>query len=188
MKLKRALATTTVLLYLSTANAYADPVKEPSMTPQDEKALVIKQTNFRKAVAMAEAVEEYKTAIFAAVVEQNRYDEEQQARVAVAVEHYSEEESEEPSRRDVSSEPSSGRCGGDLPPCSVMQRESGGDIRAENPSSSASGKWQFIDGTWNNYGGYAHASDAPESVQDAKARELWADGSGCGHWSQTGGC
>ena len=59
-----------------------------------------------------------------------------------------------------------GRCGGDLPPCSVMMRESGGDIRAENNQSSASGKWQFIDSTWGGYGGYAHASDAPEHIQN----------------------
>ncbi|MCU1453449.1 MAG: transglycosylase [Acidimicrobiales bacterium] len=80
----------------------------------------------------------------------------------------------------------SGRCGGDLPPCCVMMRESGGNIHAQNPSSSASGKWQFIDSTWAGYGGYAHAKDAPESVQDAKARELWAGGAGAGHWG--GGC
>lgn len=78
---------------------------------------------------------------------------------------------------------SSGRCGGDLPPCWVMQRESGGNITAKNPTSSASGKWQFINSTWAGYGGYAEAWMAPESVQDGKARELWAGGAGCGHWS-----
>lgn len=80
-------------------------------------------------------------------------------------------------------EQGTGRCGGDLPPCYVMMRESGGNIRAQNPSSSASGKWQFISSTWAGYGGYAEAYLAPESVQDAKARELWAGGAGCGHWS-----
>lgn len=77
----------------------------------------------------------------------------------------------------------SGACGGDLPPCYVMMRESGGNIRAKNPSSSASGKWQFIDSTWAGYGGYSRAMDAPEAVQDAKARALWAGGRGCSHWS-----
>lgn len=78
---------------------------------------------------------------------------------------------------------SSGRCGGNLPPCWVMQRESGGSLTAKNPSSSASGKWQFLDSTWAGYGGYAQAWQAPESVQDAKAAQLWAGGAGCGHWS-----
>ena len=77
----------------------------------------------------------------------------------------------------------SGACGGSLPPCYVMMRESGGDITAQNPSSTASGKWQFLDSTWAGYGGYAKARYAPESVQDDRARQLWAGGSGCSHWS-----
>lgn len=76
-----------------------------------------------------------------------------------------------------------GQCGGTLPPCYVMRRESGGNIRAQNPRSTASGKWQFLDSTWARYGGYAKARHAPESVQDAKARLLWAGGRGCSHWS-----
>lgn len=76
-----------------------------------------------------------------------------------------------------------GLCGGDLPPCYVMMRESRGNITARNPRSSASGKWQFIDSTWAGFGGYAHAYQAPEKVQDAKARQMWANGRGCGHWS-----
>lgn len=77
----------------------------------------------------------------------------------------------------------SGRCGGNLPPCSVMECESGGDPTAQNPNSSASGKWQVIDSTWNNYGGYPSAASAPESVQDAFAAQLYAGGAGRGHWS-----
>ncbi|MFN8019396.1 MAG: transglycosylase family protein [Acidimicrobiales bacterium] len=76
-----------------------------------------------------------------------------------------------------------GACGGDLPPCWVMMRESRGDITARNPRSSASGKWQFLRSTWAGYGGYAEAWMAPEPVQDAKARLLWNHGRGCGHWS-----
>jgi len=64
-----------------------------------------------------------------------------------------------------------------------MMRESGGNIRAQNPTSSASGKWQFIASTWAGFGGYSEAYLAPESVQDAKAAQLWANGAGCGHWS-----
>jgi hypothetical protein len=65
----------------------------------------------------------------------------------------------------------SGRCGGSLPPCWIMMRESGGNIRAMNPSGAA-GKWQIMPGTWNGYGGYASAAEAPEAVQDAKARTM----------------
>lgn len=80
----------------------------------------------------------------------------------------------------------SGACGGSLPPCCVMMRESGGDPTAVNTSSGASGKWQFMTSTWANYGGYPTAASAPESVQDEKAAQLWAGGAGAGHWG--GGC
>ena len=79
--------------------------------------------------------------------------------------------------------PATGNCGGDLPTCDILACESGGDIHAENPTSSASGKWQVIDATWNGYGGYARASDAPESVQDDFARRLWDGGAGRSQWA-----
>lgn len=77
----------------------------------------------------------------------------------------------------------SGACGGALPPCFVLRRESGGNPRAKNPNSSASGLWQFVDGTWNHFDGYAHASDAPISVQNARAVQVWAGGAGCSNWA-----
>jgi hypothetical protein len=80
--------------------------------------------------------------------------------------------------------PPPARCGGDLPSCGIMWCENKGKIRGKNPGSSASGKWQFVDGTWDGYGGYEHAEDAPEDVQDDKARELWDGGAGRGHWAQ----
>jgi hypothetical protein len=73
--------------------------------------------------------------------------------------------------------------GGGCVPDYIVQRESGGNYKAENPTSTASGKYQFVDGTWNGYGGYQHASDAPPAVQDAKACEVWDSGRGASHWA-----
>jgi cell wall-associated NlpC family hydrolase len=53
----------------------------------------------------------------------------------------------------------------------IKMQESRGDYHAENPTSTASGAYQYIDGTWAGYQGYRHASDAPAAVQDAKMRE-----------------
>lgn len=69
------------------------------------------------------------------------------------------------------------------PPEYIADCESGGDYLAENDVSTASGKWQIVDGTWDGYGGYSHASDAPPAVQDAKAAELWDGGNGASHWA-----
>lgn len=76
-------------------------------------------------------------------------------------------------------------CGGDLPPCYVKQRESGGDYSARNNSEpgAAAGAWQIIGSTWAGFDGYAEADQAPPAVQDEKARELWDGGAGCSHWS-----
>lgn len=81
-------------------------------------------------------------------------------------------------------------CGGDLPPCYVKARELGGDYGAVNPTGcsgrSCGGAWQFDPVTWAGYGGYASAELAPAAVQDARAREVWAGGAGCGAWSACG--
>ena len=87
----------------------------------------------------------------------------------------------------------SGRCGGDLPPCSVMRRESGGNPNAYNPRGCGGrgcyGKWQFDPRTWDSA---ARAAGRPDLVgnylpseddQDAVARHLWAGGRGCSHWA-----
>jgi len=72
-------------------------------------------------------------------------------------------------------------CGGDLPPCCVLRRESGGSPTARNRSGAA-GLWQFMPGTWNGFGGYSSAADAPPSVQNEKARQVWAGGAGGSNW------
>ena len=76
-----------------------------------------------------------------------------------------------------------GTCAGSIPG-NIIYRESKCDPRAVNPRSGASGKYQALDSTWDGYGGYQHASDAPESVQDQWAAEAYAQ-SGCDPW---GGC
>lgn len=67
----------------------------------------------------------------------------------------------------------------------IAQDESGGNYSAQNPRSSASGKYQVLDGTWDGYGGYARAKDAPPHVQEQWAREAYAK-SGSRPWRASG--
>jgi len=73
-------------------------------------------------------------------------------------------------------DPQGDLCGGRLSLEQVLSTirrlESGayeGNYTAQNPNSSASGAYQFLDGTWNNYKGYTHAKDAPKAIQDEYA-------------------
>lgn len=70
-------------------------------------------------------------------------------------------------------------CGGDLPPCWVMLRESGGNIHAYNPTGCGGrgcrGKWQCDPRTCSGQG--------TEAQQDAEARRVWDHGRGCAHWA-----
>lgn len=72
-----------------------------------------------------------------------------------------------------------GACGGDLPPCWVMKRESGGNINAYNPTGCSGrgcyGKWQCDPRTCDGTG--------TEEEQDAEARRVWDNGRGCSHWA-----
>lgn len=71
-----------------------------------------------------------------------------------------------------------GACGGDLPPCWVMMRESGGNLNAYNPTGCGGrgcyGKWQCDPRTCSGRG--------TEAQQDAEARALWDGGRGCANW------
>ena len=74
----------------------------------------------------------------------------------------------------------------------VRRHESGGNYQAENPVSTASGAYQFLDSTWRTmsaragHAGYPTARSAPPWVQDAVAvytvnagwRSAW-NGTGC---------
>ncbi len=64
--------------------------------------------------------------------------------------------------------------GGSCSLSDIKRMESGGDYRAQNPVSTASGAYQVLNGTWGGYGGYSRAGDAPPDVQDKFARELYA--------------
>ena len=89
--------------------------------------------------------------------------------------------SERGSKGDVAGFTATQRC--------IRNAESGGNYRAENPTSSASGAWQFIDSTWESVTGLpAPASSYPRQVQDAAFRKLWAGGAGAGHWVTASRC
>lgn len=54
----------------------------------------------------------------------------------------------------------------------IRSVESSNNYGAVNSDSGANGAYQFMDTTWNGYGGYSRAADAPASVQDEHARQL----------------
>ncbi len=53
----------------------------------------------------------------------------------------------------------------------IRTLESGGDYTARAAGSTASGAYQFLDSTWDGYGGFPQAWQAPPPLQDAKATE-----------------
>lgn len=65
----------------------------------------------------------------------------------------------------------------------IRKYESGGDYRAQNPNSTASGAYQFLDTTWQAVTGLpGSAKDYPPSVQDRAFEKLWAGGRNRGQW------
>ena len=69
----------------------------------------------------------------------------------------------------------------------VIQRESGGNPTAVNPSSGAAGLYQFLPSTWAGFDGYATASLAPASVQQQYFDIVFA-AQGTAPWAPYDGC
>ncbi len=68
--------------------------------------------------------------------------------------------------------------------------ESSGSYTAQNPSSSASGAYQFLTSTWRALpasAGYPTAASAPAAVQDRAARQLFAQ-QGTSPWLASAAC
>lgn len=71
------------------------------------------------------------------------------------------------------------------------ESDTAGGYAAQNPRSSASGAYQFIDSTWRTlsaqagHPGYSRAANAPWWVQDAVALHTIEHG-GRSHWNGTG--
>lgn len=72
----------------------------------------------------------------------------------------------------------------------IARCESGGSYTAQNPSSTASGKYQFINSTWMAYRGSStatRAKDASPAEQEAAARRLYA-AEGTTPWNASKSC
>lgn len=77
---------------------------------------------------------------------------------------------------------------GTCSPTGIFYAESGGRWNAQNPTSSASGGFQWIRSTWANYRGYPEAWLAPPWVQWEAFLRLWNNGAGRAHWAANPVC
>lgn len=69
----------------------------------------------------------------------------------------------------------------------IRKYESGGLVDTDGSNDHRDGYYQIIPSTWDGYGGYATAQEAPRSVQDERFEQLWAESHH--HWdAQKGRC
>ncbi|MCW2900947.1 MAG: hypothetical protein JWO67_3212 [Streptosporangiaceae bacterium] len=72
----------------------------------------------------------------------------------------------------------------------IIHCESGGNPAAQNPSSTASGLYQFLDSTWRSLGGTKYAARAKDATpeQQREIAELAYSQSGLTPWDASRGC
>jgi hypothetical protein len=71
----------------------------------------------------------------------------------------------------------------------IRKYESGGNYTAQNPSSTASGAYQFLDSTWQSLTGLpGRAMNYSPAQQDAAFWKLWNNGRGASQWVTSGMC
>jgi LysM repeat protein len=86
----------------------------------------------------------------------------------------------------VSSPSNLGAPAGSFQAC-VIQRESGGDATAVNPSSGAGGLYQFLPSTWASLGYSGLPQNAPVSEQTQAFNTLYAE-DGSSPWAPSDNC
>ncbi len=69
----------------------------------------------------------------------------------------------------------------------IRKCESGNNYAAQNATSTASGAWQILDGTWGNFRGYSRAVYAPPEIQDERAIRIFQSG-GTQPWAASYSC
>lgn len=82
----------------------------------------------------------------------------------------------------------SGTASAATPLDAIAECESGGSYTAQNPNSTASGKYQFLDSTWRAMGGStARAKDASPAEQERLALKLYEQ-QGTTPWNASKSC